>query len=37
VHSTGCGIDSDGETFEVLKRTTWDYACNPNMAQPVLL
>ena len=32
VHSTGCGIDSDGETFEVLKRTTWGYACNPNMA-----
>ncbi len=32
VHATGCGIDSDGETFEVLKRTTWGYACNPNMA-----
>lgn len=32
VHSTGCGIDSAGETFEVLKRTTWGYACNPNMA-----
>ena len=32
MHSTGCGIDSDGETFEVLKRTTWGYACNPNMA-----
>ena len=32
VHSTGCGIDSDGATFEVLKRTTWGYACNPNMA-----
>ena len=26
VHSTGCGIDSDGETFEVLTRTTWGYA-----------
>lgn len=32
VHSTGCGIDSDGETLEVLKRTTWGYASNPNMA-----
>ena len=32
VHSTGCGIDSDGESFEVLKRTTWGYATNPNMA-----
>ena len=32
VHSTGCGIDYNGEAFEVLKRTTWGYACNPNMA-----
>jgi altronate hydrolase len=32
VHSTGCGIDVDGESFEVLKRTTWGYAVNPNMA-----
>jgi altronate hydrolase len=32
VHSTGCGIDIDGEAFEVLKRTTWGYAMNPNMA-----
>jgi len=32
VHGTGCGIDYNGETFEVLKRTTWGYACNPNMA-----
>jgi altronate hydrolase len=32
VHSTGCGIDSEGEAFEVLKRTTWGYATNPNMA-----
>ncbi|RTL68649.1 MAG: altronate dehydratase [Hyphomicrobiales bacterium] len=32
VHSTGCGIDYNGETFEVLKRTTWGYASNPNMA-----
>ncbi|MEZ5926505.1 MAG: altronate dehydratase family protein [Hyphomicrobiaceae bacterium] len=32
VHGTGCGIDANGEAFEVLKRTTWGYACNPNMA-----
>jgi altronate hydrolase len=32
VHSTGCGMDYNGEAFEVLKRTTWGYACNPNMA-----
>ncbi|MGL4976104.1 MAG: UxaA family hydrolase [Bosea sp. (in: a-proteobacteria)] len=31
-HGTGCGIDYNGEAFEVLKRTTWGYACNPNMA-----
>jgi altronate hydrolase len=37
VHSTGCGIDSDGETFEVLKRTTWGYAMNPNMAGVVVV
>ena len=32
VHGTGCGIDYNGEAFEVLKRTTWGYATNPNMA-----
>lgn len=31
-HGTGCGIDYNGEAFEVLKRTTWGYATNPNMA-----
>jgi altronate hydrolase len=31
-HGTGCGIDYAGPAFEVLKRTTWGYACNPNMA-----
>jgi altronate hydrolase len=31
-HGTGCGIDYSGPAFEVLKRTTWGYACNPNMA-----
>jgi altronate hydrolase len=31
-HTTGCGIDYNGETFEILKRTTWGYATNPNMA-----
>ena len=32
VHGTGCGIGSEGEAVEVLKRTTWGYATNPNMA-----
>lgn len=31
-HGTGCGIDYGGPAFDVLKRTTWGYACNPNMA-----
>ena len=31
-HGTGCGIDYNGESFEVLKRTHWGYARNPNMA-----
>ncbi len=31
-HGTGCGIDYSGPAFDVLKRTTWGYACNPNMA-----
>lgn len=37
VHGTGCGIDYNGETFEILKRTTWGYACNPNMAGVVVV
>src|SRR5690606_16319741 len=37
VHGTGCGIDYNGDTFEILKRTTWGYACNPNMAGVVVV
>jgi altronate hydrolase len=36
-HTTGCGLDTEGETIEVLKRTTWGYAANPNMAACVLV
>ncbi len=32
VHGTGCGIASQGEGFEALKRTQWGYAINPNIA-----
>ena len=32
VHGTGCGMDTKGEGFEILKRTQWGYASNPNMA-----
>jgi altronate hydrolase len=32
VHGTGCGMDIKGEGSDVLKRTQWGYASNPNMA-----
>jgi altronate hydrolase len=32
VHGTGCGMDQKGEGAEILKRTQWGYASNPNMA-----
>ncbi len=31
VHGLGCGLDIKGEGYEVLKRTQWGYASNPNM------
>lgn len=31
VHGTGCAIDHLGESYEVLKRTQWGYATNPNV------
>jgi altronate hydrolase len=31
VHGTGCGMASKGEGFDVLERTQWGYATNPNM------
>ena len=32
VHGTGCAMDLKGEGYEMLKRTQWGYAANPNMA-----
>ncbi len=32
VHGTGCGMDQKGEGAEILRRTQWGYASNPNMA-----
>ncbi|MBU1176636.1 MAG: altronate dehydratase family protein [Alphaproteobacteria bacterium] len=32
VHGGGCGLDVKGEGYEVLKRTQWGYATNPNVA-----
>lgn len=31
VHGGGCALDVKGEGYEVLKRTQWGYATNPNM------
>lgn len=31
VHGTGCGLDKDGTGFEILQRTLWGYARNPNV------
>lgn len=32
VHGGGCALDIKGEGYEVLKRTQWGYATNPNVA-----
>lgn len=37
VHGTGCGIAAQGEGFEVMKRTQWGYAANPNVAAVLLV
>jgi altronate hydrolase len=31
-HGTGCGMAGDGEGFDILQRTLWGYARNPNFA-----
>ncbi|HSS15198.1 MAG TPA: UxaA family hydrolase, partial [Rhizomicrobium sp.] len=33
----GCGMDSKGEGYEVLKRTQWGYAANPNMGAVLMV
>jgi altronate hydrolase len=37
VHGGGCALDVGGEGYEVLKRTQWGYAANPNMAAVVMV
>ena len=32
IHGGGCALDIKGEGYEVLKRTQWGYATNPNVA-----
>jgi altronate hydrolase len=36
-HGGGCALDVGGEGYEVLKRTQWGYAANPNMAAVVMV
>jgi altronate hydrolase len=37
VHGTGCGMAGSGEGFDVLKRTQWGYAANPNLGAVLLV
>lgn len=36
-HGTGCGMAGSGEGFDMLKRTQWGYAANPNLAAVLLV
>lgn len=37
VHGTGCGMAGKGEGFEILNRTQWGYASNPNLGGVLLV
>jgi altronate hydrolase len=37
IHGTGCAIADKGEAFEVLLRTQWGYAANPNLGGTLLV
>jgi len=37
VHGTGCAIDTRGEAYDILKRTQWGYAANPNMGAVLMV
>jgi altronate hydrolase len=37
VHGTGCALDINGEGYEILKRTQWGYATNPNMGGVIIV
>ena len=36
-HGTGCGMASDGEGYELLQRTIWGHAANPNVGAAVMI
>ena len=37
VHGGGCALDTKGEGYEILKRTQWGYATNPNMGGVIMV
>ncbi|MEF2071593.1 UxaA family hydrolase [Consotaella aegiceratis] len=37
VHGTGCGMSNKGDGHDVLERTQWGYANNPNLAGVLLV
>jgi len=37
VHGGGCALDIHGEGYQLLKRTQWGYAANPNMGAVVMV
>ena len=37
VHGGGCALDVKGEGYDVLKRTQWGYAANPNIGGVVMV
>ncbi|WP_027230857.1 altronate dehydratase family protein [Phyllobacterium sp. UNC302MFCol5.2] len=37
VHGGGCAMDTNGEGYEVLKRTQWGYATNPNIGAVLMV
>ncbi|MFO1117187.1 MAG: altronate dehydratase family protein [Beijerinckiaceae bacterium] len=37
VHGGGCALDVKGEGYDVLKRTQWGYATNPNVGGVVMV
>ena len=37
VHGTGCGMAAKGEGFDILTRTQWGYASNPNVTGVLLV
>lgn len=37
VHQTGCGMSGKGEGFDILSRTQWGYAANPNLGATLMV